>query len=103
MDHLPEPWLRGPIPGVHALLSPPLYSFQQAREDIARSTEGLTTRQLWATPHGFGSLGFHILHITGSVDRLTTYLEVSSFLKRKWPRCGQKCNLARRVKNCWRV
>jgi uncharacterized damage-inducible protein DinB len=75
MDHLPEPWLRGPIPGVHALLSPPLYSFQQAREDIARNTEGLTTQQLWATPHGFGSLGFHIRHITGSVDRLTTYLE----------------------------
>jgi uncharacterized damage-inducible protein DinB len=70
-----EPWLRGPIPGVHALIAPALYSFQQAREDIARHTEALTTRQIWATPHGLGSVGFHIRHIAGSVDRLITYLE----------------------------
>jgi uncharacterized damage-inducible protein DinB len=75
MEALPEPWLRGPISGVHALISPVLYSFQQAREDIATHTEGLTTKQIWATPHRFGSVGFHIRHIAGSVDRLTTYLE----------------------------
>lgn len=72
---LPEPWMRGPIEGVPALLAPLLYSFQQAREDLARFTEGLTIEQLWATPHGFGSVGFHLRHIAGSVDRLTTYLE----------------------------
>jgi uncharacterized damage-inducible protein DinB len=75
MEVLPEPWLRGPIPGVHALVAPVLYSFQQAREDIARHTEGLTTEQIWATPHGFGSVGLHIRHIAGSIDRLITYLE----------------------------
>jgi uncharacterized damage-inducible protein DinB len=74
MEALPEPWLRGPLPGVHALIAPVLYSFQQAREDIAEHTEGLTTKQIWATPHGFGSVGFHIRHIAGSVDRLITYL-----------------------------
>ena len=75
MEILPEPWLRGPIPGVHALIAPVLYSFQQAREDIAKHTEGRTTKQIWATPHGFGSVGFHIRHIAGSVDRLITHLE----------------------------
>jgi len=75
METLPEPWLRGPIPGVHALIAPVLYSFQQASEDIAKHTEGLTSKQIWATPFGFGSVGFHIRHIAGSVDRLTTYLE----------------------------
>ena len=29
-----EPWLRGPISGVHPLLAPILYAFQQAREDL---------------------------------------------------------------------
>jgi len=68
-----EPWLRGPLAGVHPLLAPILYSFQQAREDLRRWTEGLTTDQLWARPMGLGSTGFHIRHIGGSVERLMTY------------------------------
>ena len=75
MASLPEPWLRGPIGGVHPLAAPILYAFEQAREDLARHTEGLSPEQLWATPHGFGSVGFHIRHIAGSTGRLITYLE----------------------------
>lgn len=74
-EPLPEPWLRGPMPGVSPLLAPLLYSFQQAREDLVKYTAPLTSGQIWATPHGFGSVGFHILHITGSTDRLVTYLQ----------------------------
>ena len=72
---LPEPWLRGPIAGVNPLITPVLYAFQQAREDLAQCTHALTTEQLWAAPHGFASVGFHIRHIAGSTERLTTYLE----------------------------
>ena len=46
-----------------------------AREDLAQWTEGLTSAQLWATPHGFGSVGFHLRHIAGTTDRLMTYLQ----------------------------
>jgi uncharacterized damage-inducible protein DinB len=67
--------MRGPIPGVDPLVAPALYSFQQAREDLARYTEDLTVEQLWATPHGFGSVGFHLRHIAGSTGRLITYLQ----------------------------
>src|SRR5437660_7689603 len=70
-----EPWLRGPIPGVHPLVAPILYAFQQAREDLAKHTEGLTAEQLWASPHGFGSAGFHVRHIAGSTERLMAYLQ----------------------------
>jgi uncharacterized damage-inducible protein DinB len=72
---LPEPWLRGPIADVDPLIAPILYAFQQAREDLARYTEGLTVEQLWARPHGFGSVGFHIRHIAGSTERLMAYLQ----------------------------
>ena len=72
---LSEPWLSGPIPGVHAFVAPLLYSFQMARQDLASWTDGLTNEHIWATPHGFGSVGFHLRHIAGSVDRLTVYLE----------------------------
>ena len=64
-----EPWLRGPIEGVDPLIAPVLYAFIQAREDLARFTEGLTAEQLWP------EVGFHIRHISGSVDRLMTYLQ----------------------------
>jgi hypothetical protein len=74
MPSLPEPWMRGPIPGLDPLLAPVLFSFQMAREDLAFHTEGLTYEQLWAMPHGFGSAGFHIRHIIGSTARLMTYL-----------------------------
>jgi len=67
--------MRGPIAGVHPLTAPVLYAFEQAREDLARYTEGLTTAQLWAAPHGFGAVGFHIRHIAGSTLRLLAYLQ----------------------------
>jgi uncharacterized damage-inducible protein DinB len=36
---------------------------------------GLTPVQLWAKPFGFGSAGFHLLHIAGSTVRLMSYLQ----------------------------
>ena len=75
MPEAPEPWLRGPIAGLSPLVSPVLYAFEQAREDLARHTEGLSTEQIWARPHGFGPVGFHLRHIAGSIERLMTYLQ----------------------------
>jgi uncharacterized damage-inducible protein DinB len=51
-----------------------MYSFQQAREDLAKHSAGLTDDEVWARPFGLTPLGFHLRHIAGSVDRLTTYL-----------------------------
>jgi DinB superfamily len=64
-----EPWLRGPIPGVDPLVAPVLYAFTQAREDLARYTEGMTVERLWNS-----SVGFHIRHISRSTERLIGYL-----------------------------
>ena len=75
MDGLPEPWLRGPIPGVDPRTAPIFFAFQQAREDLSKYTTGLAAEQIWARPHGFGSVGFHLRHIAGSTDRLMTYLQ----------------------------
>lgn len=67
--------MRGPIEGVHPLLAPVLHSFQMAREDLAKFTAGLTAEAIWAAPHGMTPVGFHILHIAGSTNRLATYLQ----------------------------
>jgi hypothetical protein len=70
-----EPWLRGPLQGVDALLAPTLHAYAQTREDLAHWTEGLSDAQIWARPHGLAPVGFQLRHIAGSVDRLTTYLQ----------------------------
>lgn len=69
----PEPWLRGPLPGVPALLQPPAHAFVMAREDAEAAVAGLTPDQLWARPGGAASVGFHLAHLTGSTNRLLTY------------------------------
>ena len=69
-----EPWLRGPIEGLHPVASHLIYTFEQAGEELAVFTQGLTVEQLWK-PIAGASVGFHLRHIAGSVDRLATYLK----------------------------
>ena len=90
---LPEPWMRGAIEGVHPLLSPVLYSFQMAREDLEKFTAGLPPARIWATPHGMASVGFHILHITGSTNRLMTYLQGRELAAAQWDAMAAEASL----------
>jgi uncharacterized damage-inducible protein DinB len=69
----PEVWLRGPIPAVPALLQPVAHSLLQCREEMSAHVTGLTPEQVWARPNGAASIGFHVRHAAGSLDRLFTY------------------------------
>jgi hypothetical protein len=69
----PEPWLRGPIPGVPPLVMPVFFSYAQVREDLSKQMIGVCDEQVWKPVAGH-SLGFHLKHLAGSVDRITTYL-----------------------------
>jgi uncharacterized damage-inducible protein DinB len=68
-----EPWLRGPVPGMPAMVMPAAHALMQAAEDIPDAVAGLTNEQLWALPGGAAAVGFHLRHLAGSVDRLLTY------------------------------
>jgi uncharacterized damage-inducible protein DinB len=46
---------------------------QQVREDVLPIVEHLTPAHLWARPGGAASIGFHLAHLPGSLDRLLTY------------------------------
>lgn len=70
----PEPWLRGPVAGVHPAIQPLLFSFTQIREDLRHHTAGLSNQDVWKPASGGGTLGFHLRHIAGSVERLTGYV-----------------------------
>jgi uncharacterized damage-inducible protein DinB len=71
--HEPEPWLRGPVAGVPPLLQPVAHALLQAREDVRRVVTPLDAQTLWARPGGAASVGFHVRHAAGSLDRLFTY------------------------------
>ena len=73
MPSMPEVWLRGPVPGFVPELMPVAHSLLQVREEIDTVVEGLSFQKMWATPGGAASVGFHLKHLAGSLNRLLTY------------------------------
>lgn len=72
MTH-PEPWLCGPLPGISQFTMPAAHALAQSRADIETHAAGLSTEQVWTEPGGGPSVGFHLRHVAGSIDRLLTY------------------------------
>ena len=68
-----EVWLRGPIPDVTPLLQPVAHALLQVAEEVKAAVEHLTPNELWAQPGGAASVGFHVTHAAGALDRLFTY------------------------------
>ena len=66
--------MRGPVPGIDALVMPVFHSFMMVREDLAKFTAGVKQEDVWRQVGTLPTLGFHLRHIPGSADRLTTYL-----------------------------
>src|SRR5690349_5191129 len=69
----PEVWLRGPVPGILPLLQPAAHALLQAMEEVSRVVAPLSPAQVWTKPGGAASVGFHVRHAAGSLDRLFTY------------------------------
>jgi uncharacterized damage-inducible protein DinB len=84
----PEAWLRGPVPGVPIQLQPVAHALVQALEDAEQAIAGLEASDLWASVGGTASVGFHLRHMGGSLDRLFTYARGESLSEQ------QKAHLA---------
>ena len=69
----PEVWLRGPVPQIPPLLQPAAHGLLQCRGEITAALRPLTPEQIWMTPAGAASVGYHARHAVGSLDRLLTY------------------------------
>ena len=68
-----EAWLSGPVPGVEPLLMPVAHALVQARGDIVAAVNTLPESEIWIKPGGAASVGYHLLHVPGAIDRLLTY------------------------------
>ena len=56
-----------------ALLQPVAHALLQAREEIVAEMAGFPEERLWERPAGVASVGFHLQHLAGVLDRLFTY------------------------------
>ena len=74
----PEAWLRGPINNIPALLQPAAHALIQSQEEVKRYTKNFPETLLWERPAGRASVGFHLQHLTGVLDRLLTYAQGSN-------------------------
>jgi uncharacterized damage-inducible protein DinB len=68
-----EVWLRGPLPDVPVLLQPVAHALLQAQEELAEYMHDFPEELLWEKPADVASVGFHLQHLTGVLDRIFTY------------------------------
>ena len=69
----PEFWLRGPLPEVPPLLQPVAHALLQARHEVQTALHDFPDSLLPVRPAGVASVGFHLHHLAGVLDRMATY------------------------------
>jgi uncharacterized damage-inducible protein DinB len=67
-----EAWLEGPLEGVDPYLMPAAHALVQVARDLEPLAD-LTPEALWARPGSAAAIGFHLKHVAGVLDRLSTY------------------------------
>jgi hypothetical protein len=72
VSYEPDVWLKGAVPGVPAALQPTAHALLQTVEDVRHALEGFSEDDVWTTPGGAASVGFHLVHLVGATDRLCT-------------------------------
>jgi hypothetical protein len=68
-----EVWQRGPLPDITPMLQPVAHALLQAREEITEYMDAYPVANLWLRPAGVASVGFHLQHLSGVLDRVFTY------------------------------
>ncbi len=82
-EQLPEVWLRGAIKNIPSLLQPVAHAVLQSREEINKIMQNFPEEKLWEKPAGVASVGFHLQHLTGVIDRLFTYAKGESLTEQQ--------------------
>lgn len=73
-----EVWQRGPLSEISPLLQPVAHALLQAREEINEYMDEFPAKLLWIRPAGMASVGFHLQHLSGVLDRVFTYARAES-------------------------
>lgn len=71
-----EVWLRNEkIDNLDPILQPAANALLEAKEELAIYLQDFPESKLWSKPAGCASIGFHLKHISGFLDRLLTYAD----------------------------
>ena len=70
-----EVWQRGPLPNITPMLQPVAHALLQAREELAEYMADYPIEKLWTSSAGMASVGFHLQHLSGVLDRVFTYAQ----------------------------
>lgn len=73
-----EYWLKGPIEGIPDLLQPVSHALLQVQKELHEVLADFDQEKLWERPNNVASVGFHLNHLVGVLDRLFTYAENSN-------------------------
>jgi len=68
-----EVWQRGPLQDLEPLLQPVGHAILQAQEELHEYLHDFPAALLWQKPAGMASVGFHLQHLSGVLDRVFTY------------------------------
>ena len=81
-----EAWQRGAVAGYEPLLMPVVHSLIQVREELACLAATVPDEHAWVRPGGAASIGFHVRHTAGALERLFTYARGESLTEeqRAW-------------------
>ena len=79
-----EYWLSGSVPHVPALLQPAAHALLQSVREVKEYLAEFPEEQLWEKAYGRASVGFHLRHMTGVLDRLLTYAKQESLTEEQF-------------------
>ncbi|WP_254560865.1 DinB family protein [Dyadobacter diqingensis] len=77
-QHKLEVWLRGPLEGISPMLQPVAHALLQVQEEVNALDKNFPSQCLWQKPAGLASVGFHMQHLAGVLNRLLTYAKGQS-------------------------
>ena len=70
---MPDAWLKGPVAGVPAALQPVAHALLNLQIELEHVLGDASTEEIWRRTSGAAPVGFHVVHLCGSIDRLLTY------------------------------
>lgn len=77
-DEKMEYWLRGPVEDIPNLLQPAAHALLQSNKELKHYLINFPEDLRWEKVYNRASVGFHIQHMTGVLNRMMTYAEGKS-------------------------